>query len=628
MAWGKYALLTIPLILSGIVVVASPAAAQEFSDTDWKVASAGGSHACGIDNSGYLYCWGNDDSGQLGNTAALNSKTEPDRIGDSRGWTAISAGGAHTCGIRSGKLYCWGSDEFGQLGNGRTSSSIKPTPQQISGASDWLMVTAGITHTCAIRNISGKGRMLACWGDDSRGQIGNGSLPSPTTPAFVSKATDWSAISAGGSHTCGLRSISGKGRMLACWGSDQFGQVGNGSLGGPNRPAQVSRAYDWKAVSAGESHTCGIRGTGMLACWGSDEFGQIGNGGGVSASGPSSPAQVAKNLPTNWKSVSAGGGHTCGIKGSTDRLYCWGDNQYGQSVAASEEPLFTAPQLYAGSWKGQDTGHRHSCAIGGDGRLSCWGVPDVPPDCPAPATNIYADEPWQYLSYWKLTTPIDANGDGRADEVKQPALKTLDGKEYFDRLSNPTRIEFRADVDGATTSGSQFPRSELREMTQDGQYNRAAWSSLCGTHQMTVTQAITEQPDRVNPVDPVVAGQIHDGGVDGGHGDVIMIRLEGTRLFVEGDNVDYGELDSTYRQGETFTVVITANNSGIDVSYNNASSNTIKTINNIQPQVNNEQWYFKAGVYTQASSKVPTSDSKYGTGYGEVVIYDLDVEHS
>ncbi len=621
MTWGKSVLLPIPLLLSGIFVVASPAAAQEFSDTDWKSVSAGGAHACGIDNSGYLYCWGNDDSGQLGNTEALNSKTAPDRIGDSRSWTAISAGGVHTCGIRSGKLYCWGSDEFGQLGNGSASTGVKPTPQQISGATDWFMVTAGTTHTCAIRNISGKGRMLACWGSDAAGQIGNGSLPSPTTPAFVSKATDWSAISAGGSHTCGLRSIAGKGRMLACWGSDEFGQVGNGSLGGPNRPAQVSNAYDWKAVNAGESHTCGIRGTGLLACWGSDEFGQIGNGGGT-GTGPKSPARVGTGY--GWKSVSAGGAHTCGIKGSTNRLYCWGDNQHGQSVTASEEALFTAPQLYAGSWKAQDTGHRHSCAIGGDGKLTCWGVPDVPPDCPAPAENIYADAPWQDLRYWKLTTPVDANDDGKADEVKNELprlkLKALDNQDYFDRQSGPS-ILFRADVDGATTSGSQFPRSELREMTQDGQYNRAAWSSLCGTHRMTVTQAIMEQPDRTNPEDPVVAGQIHDGGVDGGHGDVIMIRLEGNRLFVEGDGKEYGELDASYALKQRFTVVITADRNGIDVNYNNSVSNKTATLSDIQPDVNNEQWYFKAGCYTQANAS-------NGTGYGEVVIYDLDVEHS
>ena len=158
-------------------------------------------------------------------------------------------------------------------------------------------------------------------------------------------------------------------------------------------------------------------------------------------------------------------------------------------------------------------------------------------------------------------------------------------------------------------------------MTQDGQYNRAAWSSLCGTHRMSVTQAITAQPNRSNPEDPVVAGQIHDGGVDGGRGDVAMIRLEGSRLFVEGDNVDRGTLDSNYQLGQKFTVSVTATASGISVRYDNSVNDTGKTIGPFAPTVNNKQWYFKAGCYTQANSS-------NGTGYGEVVIYDLDVTHS
>jgi len=620
MAWGKSLLLTIPLVFSGIFAVASPASAQEFSDTDWKTVSAGGSHACGTDNSGYLYCWGNDDSGQLGNSETLNSKTTPNRVGSSSGWTLVSAGGSHTCGVRSGKLYCWGSDEFGQLGNGSSRDDRATPGNAISGATDWVAVTTGATHTCGIRNISGQGRKLACWGDDSRRQIGNGAgTVSPPVPTSVSTATNWAAITAGAFHTCGIRTIP-QGRTLACWGDDDFGQVGNGAGGEPELPTRVSSAFDWRSISAGDTHTCAVRTAGRVACWGSDASGQIGNGGGTPTLGPDIPARAAADLPADWKDVSAGGAHTCAIRGTSNTLYCWGDNTYGQSIASSEDVVFASPQPYPGGWKAQDTGQRHTCAIASAGELTCWGVPEVPPDCPTPPTNVYADDPWHDLGYWKLTTPIDSNNDDKPDEVKQPALKTLDGKDYFDRQGGPS-IMFRARVDGVTTSGSSFPRSELREMTQDGQYNRAAWTSNCGTHRMTITQEITAQPNRANPVDPVVAGQIHDGGVDGGHGDVVMIRLEGTRLFVEGDGNDHGTLDSSYTLGERFTVVVTADSNGIDVSYSNSDSSTTATINNIQPQVNNEQWFFKAGCYTQAN----TSN---GTGYGEVVIYNLNVEHS
>ena len=458
MTWGKSALLTIPLLLSGIFVVASPAAAQEFSDTDWTSVSAGGAHACGTDTAGYLYCWGNDDQGQLGNSEALNSKTTPNRVGDSRGWTVVSAGGSHTCGIRSSKLYCWGNDSYGQLGNGAVTG-VKATPQTITAANDWTTVSAGAAHTCAVRS-SGK---LYCWGNDGNGRLGNGDGGSTTAPAKITAANDWKTVSAGSTHTCATR---GK---LYCWGNDSYGQLGNGTGGSTTVPTQITTATDWKTVSAGASHTCATRG--KLHCWGNDGSGQLGNGTGGSTT---APTQIT--TATDWQSVSAGGSHTCAIRG-TGTLSCWGGNQFGQTVASSEEAKYTTPQLYPGSWKAQDTGDRETCAIEGNGQMSCWGTPQAPPDCPAPGANVYADDPWQDLGYWKLTTPIDGTDSGdSADEVKQPALKTLDNKDYFDRRSDGS-ILFRARVDGATTSGSSFPRSELREMTQDGQYNRAAWSS-------------------------------------------------------------------------------------------------------------------------------------------------------
>ncbi len=171
MTWGKSVLLTIPLILSGIFVVPSPASAKDFLDTDWKGVSAGGAHACAIASSSKLYCWGNDDHGQLGNTDVFNSKTTPNEVKGGTGWTVVSAGDAHTCGIRSGRLYCWGSDSDGRLGNTGSYINDKGTPQQIGSLADWRTVSAGGAHTCAIRSSR---YYLYCWGDDSRGQIGDG----------------------------------------------------------------------------------------------------------------------------------------------------------------------------------------------------------------------------------------------------------------------------------------------------------------------------------------------------------------------------------------------------------------------------------------------------------------------
>ncbi|HKY57318.1 MAG TPA: polysaccharide lyase family 7 protein [Aeromicrobium sp.] len=607
MTWGKSVLLTIPLILSGIFVVPSPASAKDFLDTDWKGVSAGGAHACAIASSSKLYCWGNDDHGQLGNTDVFNSKTTPNEVKGGTGWTVVSAGDAHTCGIRSGRLYCWGSDSDGRLGNTGSYINDKGTPQQIGSLADWRTVSAGGAHTCAIRSSR---YYLYCWGDDSRGQIGDGtnSIDRAFPTLVAGTYSGWKSVSAGGTHTCAIRT---NGRLY-CWGDDSLGQMGNGSVGKKTYPYPVSAtATDWRAVSAGGSHSCAIRTNGYLYCWGDDSRGQLGNGSAGSATYP-------RLVGSGWTQISAGAAHTCGMRSA--RLQCWGDNEHGQAAAASEDLMFPSPQIQAGSWKTQDAGERHSCGVKGDGTLNCWGVPEPPPvdDCPTDQpTNVYAGDAWQDLGYWKLTTPVDgSDSNSTADEVKQPALETLDGKDYFDRLTDPGNpIRFRASVDGATTSGSSYPRSELREMTQDGQYNRAAWSSKCGTHTMTIEQAITQLP---GGKDEVVAGQIHDSGVDGGTGDVIMIRLEGTRLFVEGDNKEYGELDGSYELGQRFTVQVTAENGKISVRYQKGDA--VENIAPFSPSVDNEQWYFKAGCYTQANES-------NGTGAGEVVIYDLDVTH-
>ena len=94
------------------------------------------------------------------------------------------------------------------------------------------------------------------------------------SPASASLATDWTTVSAGGGHTCAIRSV-GK---LYCWGSDVYGQVGNGATTGDvTSPVQITSATDWKSVSAA-GHTCAIRSTGKLYCWGDDSNGQVGNG--------------------------------------------------------------------------------------------------------------------------------------------------------------------------------------------------------------------------------------------------------------------------------------------------------------------------------------------------------------
>ena len=207
------------------------------------------------------------------------------------------------------------------------------------------------------------------------------------------------------------------------------------------------------------------------------------------------------------------------------------------------------------------------------------------------------------LANWKLTLPT---GDDEPEEIKQPKLAAFRDPRYFHVDAVGDGVVFRAPVGGATTANSEYPRSELREMTAGGK-KEASWSGESGTHVMTINQAITAVPDSKPEV---VAGQIHDE-----EDDVVMVRLNGTKLFVESDGRQVGVLDPAYRLGTRFTVQIVATPGLIRVTYNG-----IKTVG---LERDGSDYYFKAGCYTQANED--TSDDN---SYGEVVIHSLTVQHS
>jgi poly(beta-D-mannuronate) lyase len=233
-------------------------------------------------------------------------------------------------------------------------------------------------------------------------------------------------------------------------------------------------------------------------------------------------------------------------------------------------------------------------------------VPPKPPATPMVRPTPPPVRPADVLDLrpWKLTLPVGKQGHPL--ELLQPLLGTAGNSAFF-RLRPDRGVMFRAPVGGVTTENSSYPRAELREMTPDGR-RRAAWSSTSGRHVMTITQAITGTP-RAKP--HVVAGQIHDA-----EDDIVMIRLEGRRLFVESDGQDVGLLDPNYRLGTRFTVSIAATSSGIRVTYGRSRVVDVRRAGH--------GWYFKAGCYVQSN---PDRGDR-PTAYGEVVIYELAVHHT
>lgn len=210
------------------------------------------------------------------------------------------------------------------------------------------------------------------------------------------------------------------------------------------------------------------------------------------------------------------------------------------------------------------------------------------------------------LTNWKLTLPIGSSHSPA--EITQPALRRYSVDPYFHLDPTGTGVVFQANAGGVTTSNSGYPRSELREMTADGN-DEATWSTTSGTHAMSVQLAITH----LTVAKPqVTVAQIHDASDD-----VLVVRLDGpAHLYVEHNGDDYGDLDTAYRLGSAFTVTFTVTGGHIRVSYNGVPK--------VDHATSSTGDYFKAGCYTQSN----TSRGDQPDAYAQVIIYRLTVTHS
>lgn len=220
-------------------------------------------------------------------------------------------------------------------------------------------------------------------------------------------------------------------------------------------------------------------------------------------------------------------------------------------------------------------------------------------DCDYPADVLN-------LRNWYIGLPI---GDEESPlNVEQPELATYSIDPWFRATPDCTAVQFRAAVNGVTTSGSNYPRSELREMTDSGTV-KASWSSTSGMHTMVIDQAITAVPQgRPN----IVAGQIHDASDD-----ISVFRLEGSKLYITDENEKHTLITENYVLGTRFEAKFVVGNGQIKAYYNGVLKATLSK--------SFTGGYFKAGAYTQANcgNASPCGESNYG----EVKIYGLTVSH-
>lgn len=239
----------------------------------------------------------------------------------------VTAGISHTCAVFSeGTVSCWGENTFGQLGNGSTLPSTVPV--KVRGIDSATGVAAGGAHTCALLS---EGRVV-CWGDNSAGQLGNGTTTGSALPVEVTGITHAVAIRATGHYTCADLSDG----ATQCWGADSSGALGNAAALDSSTPVTVDRIGNPQPIPAGVSATC-ILSEGRVNCWGDNTFGQLGNG-----TGRGSVTPVRVDGVDGALAIAAGSYHTCTVL-SNGTLSCWGAGISGQlgdgKAAGSSVPV-------------------------------------------------------------------------------------------------------------------------------------------------------------------------------------------------------------------------------------------------------------------------------------------------
>ena len=399
--------------------------------TDATAIAAGGNHACALHPDGNVSCWGavpfggsnsNSDSStpqliegisnviditagggfETGFTCALH-QDRTTSCWSNRYWAypredwwdefpatitkhagidntvAIEAGRSHVCVIKqTGSIACRGSNDSGQLGRGFTSEDESEMAEVI-GIDDATTLALGASHSCAVRD----GTMLSCWGSNSQGQLGVGTVGYfSTEQRKVNTHIEAAMVSAGYNHSCMLHKDlvtpnNGNGGIRAngyvsCWGSNDNEQFNDLYYITYDYLKTVEGVYDAVAVSAGGNHACALNGDGTVICWGNNSSNQLGR---IIGDLGSTRATLVADI-TDAISVDAGGSHTCAVL--TDKtISCWGSNSTGQlgSGEGNKNSTSARPVRVIGiaDAASVSAGARHSCALHENGSISCWG---------------------------------------------------------------------------------------------------------------------------------------------------------------------------------------------------------------------------------------------------------------
>lgn len=328
-------------------------------ETGAAVLTSGNTHTCAITSGGSLWCWGSNNSGQLGDGTTTDRPNPAATIGLDD-VVDVDGGGLYTCAVlRNGTINCWGTNNYGQLGDGTTTSRNTPSP--VSGITNAVAVSASShLQTCAVMADG----TVKCWGFNGNYQLGDGTSTQRLTPVNVTGITNAVSVSAGDLRSCALLSTG----TVKCWGYNGSGGLGDGTTSSRSTPVTVSGISNAIAVESGADHSCALLSTGAVKCWGANYQGALGDGTLTRRLSPVSVSGI-----TSAVSISLGSLHSCATM-ADGSAKCWGNNDQGRlgdGTSTHRQLPVTVPGLSGVAEIA--AGSNHTCAALVDGSVRCWG---------------------------------------------------------------------------------------------------------------------------------------------------------------------------------------------------------------------------------------------------------------
>jgi len=265
-------------VLAATVLAGTLATAAAGATTRQSSVAVGEAHQCALSTTGVVKCWGRNGEGQVGNGDATGQFV-PKPVAVLTGAATIATGDDHTCAVmQDATVKCWGRNDAGEIGDGTRTNAIKPTMVKGVGGAGVLngvrTVVAGGDHTCALM----KNKSVKCWGQNNDGVLGNGTIKNALTPVSVSRLTRVTTLTLSAQVAC----ASLQEGAVKCWG-----YTGDGELGIPGNGPQTCQFGEFShscsrnartvkgvtnalAVSAGQNHVCALLKAGQVECWGNN----------------------------------------------------------------------------------------------------------------------------------------------------------------------------------------------------------------------------------------------------------------------------------------------------------------------------------------------------------------------